>query len=429
MIVIANTEAAVLATDLLRRALAQHADDPGRVAVVDAESQITYAELATSATTASGDTRVVRATGRVADVRDVVHAALSCAATLLVDAGATQWERQRVDREFARARSRVTPGDPALFLCTSGSSGLPAVVPIAWAGCLDNALAFAEAAGISAGDRIWCTTPLHHRFCFAGGILAGLLVGATIVLKPGTVGPQELRDVLLGDRVTTVLSVPFLFRRYADGLERDPDLLSRWQVRTCIAAGETVPDDLMVRWSAVTGAPLLPHYGSTEDGQISIGRGEIGEGVGRPLTDTEVTSDSDDQLLVRRVGTDPWRATGDRGHVDANGNVHVTGRIGDRLNVAGKKVDPVEVESALRLHPEVRDAAVVAVTGGASGPEIVAFVVANAAVPDLRAVRRHAAALLSPYKVPRRLLLVDELPRTRTGKLRRGALIEAAQAG
>jgi len=410
-------------TPLLEAATAA---DPRRAAVRSGPDELSWGEvaalLATPAEEPPGRPVALPVTGTVADVAALLRHAAAGRAVLVLDGAGTEWERER-------ARALFAPVGPAAGLCTSGTTGLPTVVPAPWPDLLANARAFAVAAGIGqdgdgdgGGEVVWCGTPLHHRYCFAAGLLGGLAVGATVVLTPA-VGPADLTTRLLDERVTTVLSVPYLYGWYLRGLEQDPALIARWSLRRCVAAGAPLPPELARRWRRVTGLPLLSHYGSTEDGQISVGTGEDDEGVGRVLPDREVRVDATGEVLVRRRGAHagPWRRTGDTGHLDAAGNLHLVGRLGDRLNIAGRKVDPTEVEDVLRTHPGVADCAVAAVPGSA-GDEMAAFVVVDAAVGDAE-LRRHLTRVLSAYKLPRHLVRVAEVPRSRTGKVRRGALV------
>lgn len=407
--------------DTLARVARQH---PQRIALKGDDGELRYGELARHLSgheqAVPGERRVLPVVGAVRDVVRLLALAAQGHSTLVLDAAATPWERERA------ARFRGDRTAPALGLCTSGTTGLPQVVELDWDDVLDNARAFGQAAGF-AGDVIWCSTPLHHRYCLAAGVLGGLLSGATVLLTPGLLGPAEFARRLLAERVTVLLSVPFLYSWYVQELVREPATVQRWSVRCCIAAGEPLPPDLARRWRDVTGLPLVAHYGSTEDGQITLGRGAPDEGVGLPLEGVEVTPSDTGELLVRRRapgaldGWTAWRRTGDSGRIDGEGNVHITGRASERLNVAGKKIDPVEVEQALGAHRRVADA-VVAGVPGRSGEEVVAFLVADGEVTD-HELRRHLGALLSPHKVPRRFVRIPEVPRTRTGKPRRGVLV------
>jgi long-chain acyl-CoA synthetase len=414
--VVDGTSRAVLPA-LLRDAA--RAADPARTAVRSGADELTWGEVAAlldGPVDSPGEPVLLPVTGAVADVAALLRHAAAGRAVMVLDGAATPWERERVAALFA-------PSGPGVGLCTSGTTGLPTVVSTDWPDLLANARAFAVAAGVEAGDVVWCGTPMHHRYCFAAGLLGSLAVGATVVLTPA-VGPGDFTGRLLDEGVTVLLSVPYLYGWYLRQLDREPDLPARWSLRRCVAAGAPLPAGTAARWRAATGLPLLSHYGSTEDGQISVGTGEPDEGVGRILPDREVRVDAAGEVLVRRAGAGPdgpWRRTGDTGRLDERGNLHLVGRLGDRLNIAGRKVDPVEVEDVLRTHPAVADCAVAAAPGP-GGDEVVAFLATTGPVADAE-LRRHLAAVLSAYKLPRRLVRVTEVPRSRTGKVRRGALV------
>src|SRR5436305_1806625 len=124
-----------------------------------------------------------------------------------------------------------------------------------------------------------------------------------------------------------------------------------------------------------------------------------------------------------------WYETGDLGRIDGRGNLHVTGRADSRANIAGKKVDPTEVEEALRECPGVEDCATAAMERE-DGSELVAFLCAGEGAPGDGELRARLAKRLSPHKLPRRFVRVAEIPRTLTGKIRRGELIgDLAQGG
>src|SRR6185295_17123649 len=106
---------------------------------------------------------------------------------------ATAWEVQRAEALFVEAGGPEGrgEGEPALGLCSSGSSGLPKVVELDWESLLLNAGSFAAAAGYSEDDVLWCTTPLAHLYCFGAGVLGGLLSGATVLLSGAAQEPDE----------------------------------------------------------------------------------------------------------------------------------------------------------------------------------------------------------------------------------------------
>jgi acyl transferase domain-containing protein/acyl-coenzyme A synthetase/AMP-(fatty) acid ligase/NADPH:quinone reductase-like Zn-dependent oxidoreductase/NAD(P)-dependent dehydrogenase (short-subunit alcohol dehydrogenase family)/acyl carrier protein len=407
------------------------------VALCDGVDSRTYAELAQLIETASerpaSGRRVLRIERSVADAEATLAAAFAGESTLLFDAGATAAEVRRAEQLFVD--ESAAESGPVLGLCSSGSSGLPKVVELDWEGLVANADSFAAAAGYGEADVLWCTTPLAHLYCLGAGMLAGLLSGAGVFLGKGMLDRTELEAVVGSREPTVLLSVPFLFRRYLGLLEGAPEIVKSLKLRAAIAAGEPVPAELIAAWRDLTGVGLRSHYGLTEGGQVTLAAGDPEEGVGPPLDGVEVRIDEVGEIAVRRrpparpyriIGEDSevdgWYRTGDLGHLDTAGNLHVSGRADSRINVAGKKVDPAEVEAALRDCEGVADAAVAAVEGP-EGVEVAAFICVDAGGPSDAEIRARLAELLSPHKLPRRFVRVAEIPRTLTGKVRRGELL------
>jgi acyl-coenzyme A synthetase/AMP-(fatty) acid ligase/acyl carrier protein len=429
------------ATAALRRAIDSTASQsPERVAIADAEEARTYGELTELLEQAGRQPAEGRKAGRlsaaVADVELVLTEACRGNCQLALDATATAWELERAGSLFTDAKPPVSAATPVLGLCTSGSSGLPKVVELDWESLLANAGSFARAAGYGPTDVLWCTTPLAHLFCLGAGVLAGLLSGSTVLLGQGMLASAEFERLAVAKQPTVLLSVPFLFRRYLQMLRDAPEIVASLRLRAAIAAGEPVSPELISAWREVTGSGLLAHYGLTEGGQITLADGNGDAGVGRPLEDVEVEIDDEGQVLVRRrpparpyrvVGqeTHPegWYATGDLGRLDRRGNLHIGGRADNRINVAGKKVDPAEVEEALSACEGIADCAVASVEES-GGTLVVAFLCLDEAIaPDDGEIRAQLAERLSPHKLPRSFVRVAEIPRTLTGKIRRGDLI------
>lgn len=421
------------------------AQSPERIAIADATETRTYGELAELLARAGERPARGRGAERVSptvgDVELILTAACRGKSLLTLDAAATDWELERAGSIFLAAGDEDGAADPVLGLCTSGSSGLPKVVELDWASLLANAGSFARAAAYGPDDVLWCTTPLAHLYCLGAGVLGGLLSGAGVLLGKGMLTPTEFERLVRDSRPTVLLSVPFLFRRYLAILRDAPETVAALRLRAAIAAGEPVAPELIDAWREVAGVGLLAHYGLTEGGQITLAGGGADEGVGRPLDDVDVAIDDEGQVLVRRrpparpyrvigqeADPDGWYASGDLGRLDERGNLHVEGRVDDRINVAGKKVDPREVEEALGACEGVADCAVAGVET-ADGGQVVAFLrVEEDNAPDDGEIRALLAERLSPYKLPQAFVRVAEIPRTLTGKVRRGELIAGLSA-
>jgi O-succinylbenzoic acid--CoA ligase len=197
------------------------------------------------------------------------------------------------------------------------------------------------------------------------------------------------------------------------GLERVPGL------RSVLLGGGPVPDELLA-WALDVGLPVRPTYGMTET-TSQIATADVGERLARPLPGAEMRVADDGEILVRgpMVAADGWLDTGDRGRLTDDGLLEVHGRMDDVIVTGGENVAAREVEDAVRSHPAVQDAAVLGVEDAEWGRAIWAFVVGDAGEAD---VIEHCRALLPGLKVPKRVVVLDELPRTASGKVERPSL-------
>ncbi|MFF8916968.1 class I adenylate-forming enzyme family protein [Streptomyces sp. NPDC015032] len=334
-------------------------------------------------------------------------------------------------------------GAPAYIgLVTSGTGGLPKVVRKSWPVTLANSAAFAASAGYTREDRMLCTTPLHHAYAFGAALLPALLTGATLVLASHPPSPAGLARTLRESGATAMQSVPFLYRAMLECGER----LEAPSLRFCLSAGEPLPRELARAWRERVGVPMRDQYGATEFGQIAFaaddpdGPMRLMPGVTARLSDedgnwlTDPGPDTTGDLHLRQEGAEVaywglrelapaalregWFRTGDTGRLPGPGLVEVQGRTDRRITVAGRKVDPDEVERAISSMVGVSECRVSAAPAapGRTGDSFVAFVAAEPAVTEIE-LRRHLARLLSSYKVPTRFHLTERLPRTGSGKV------------
>jgi O-succinylbenzoic acid--CoA ligase len=320
--------------------------------------------------------------------------------------------------------TRLTDGAPAgraaLVVHTSGTAGAPKLVELERA-AVDAALAGSSLAlGASAGDRWLCCLPVAH----VGGLLVVLRAvvrSTTVVVHPGF----EPRAVA-GAGADFVSVVPTMLGRL---LEAGVDVSG---FRAMLVGGAGLSSALRAR-ALDAGANAVETYGLTE----TCG-GVVYDG--RPFEGTEVrVRDGRIELrgptLMRGYRLDPaattaaftddgWLRTNDAGEVDGRGAVRVFGRVDEMIDSGGEKIWPQEVESAISTHPGVGDVAVAGIADPEWGQRVVAFVVpANGGhAPTLEELRDHASGTIARFKAPRELRIVEELPRTASGKVRRAAL-------
>ncbi|WP_167760898.1 fatty acid--CoA ligase family protein [Geodermatophilus sp. DF01-2] len=423
--------------------------DPERPAVVGPDGVLSYAEvvkLVTGAVTAdrgAGELRRLRVATTVAGARNVLEHLARRAPTLLVDPGATAAEEQRAWQLFAgefEAGSGVLGADAVHGVTTSGSTGRPKVVLSPDDGMVVIRRRQAEGLGIRPGDRYLVTAPLHWGFGLGGGLMTGLLGGATVVLPSLPLTPAGLSATAGQHAVTVTMGVGTAYRFLLAGGAALPAL------RLAVVSGEPLPAALARQWQERTGVALTDGYGTSETGHVSDNVAGVPGSVGRPLSGVEVRVRGDDGVLVETgVGElfirspalangyagdpeltaqrfrDGWFRTGDLAEVRADGHLFLRGRLDDQLNVGGTKVDPREVETACREALGLTDCAVIGVPLGPGRTEVCAYVVADRPVTRADLVRA-LADRLSGYKIPTRVVQLAALPRTPNGKLARTEL-------
>ena len=379
-----------------------------------------------------------------------------------VPAGVLRWERlvgacTPLDPQTAGP----APLDMALLQYTGGTTGTPKGAVLTHQNLRVNAAqGRAWVPGLVDGDEtVYAVLPLFHAYGLTLCLTFAMSIGATLVLLPRFDLEQMIEAI--GRRPPTFLpAVPPIYARLAQAArDGEVDLTS---VRYAISGAMTLPPELVSEWEDVTGGLLVEGYGMTEASPIALGNpvaasrrpGTIG--VPFPSTDIRVVDPEDPtrdvgtgepgELLVRgpQVFTGYWNRpqetsevlleggwlrTGDVVVADADGFVRVVDRIKELIITGGFNVYPSEVEEVLREHPDVQDAAVVGVRGQ-DGEEVVAVVVAApGAQVDGDAVRTHARERLTAYKVPRRVVVVDELPRSLIGKVLRREVRDRVERG
>jgi O-succinylbenzoic acid--CoA ligase len=310
-------------------------------------------------------------------------------------------------------------------ILTSGTSAGPRPVGLTYGNHVWSAVGSAFNLGVDPEDRWLCCLPLSHVSGLSI-VMRSVIYGTTAVVQPrfdvdAVAAALEDGTITLVSLVATMLS-----RLLAAGVN-----LSR--PRAILVGGGPVPSEALEEASG-RGARVVQTYGLTEAASqvttltpADAGR-KLGS-AGRPLLTTHLRI-SDGEILVQGptvapgfADADGWLHSGDLGRIDDEGFLYVEDRIDDLIVSGGENVVPSEVEEVLLRHPEVAEAAVV----GREDPEwqqaVTAVVVPReGARLDAEELRRHCAASLGRHKVPKRIELVSELPRTQSGKLLRRAL-------
>jgi len=346
--------------------------------------------------------------------------------TLGIDHLAAEAERAQPGADPERQ-----PGDDALIVYTSGTTGKPKGAVHTHGSLLAGAAALHTAWAWGPEDRLLLSLPLFHVHGLCAGLFGTLAAGASAVVFD-RFDPAAVRRAAPG--CTMFFGVPTMYHRLAaSGPVRELAAL-----RLCVSGSAPLAVDLWHRLAA-DGVAVLERYGMTET-LLTLSNPVEGErrpgSVGVPLPGVEAAVEEADEhgvgeLLVRgpslcrgywgRDAPAPgeWFSTGDLVSVADDGYVTVRGRRTELIISGGHNVYPAEVEAVLSRHPGVDEVAVVGVPSPEWGETVVAYVVGD---PDLASLGELAAAELAPFKRPREVRLVDALPRNALGKVVRGEL-------
>jgi benzoate-CoA ligase family protein len=340
----------------------------------------------------------------------------------------------------------TTPDDVAFWLYSSGSTGKPKGAMHLHGSAIHTAALYARPIlGLGPDDVVFSAAKLFFAYGLGNSLTFPFAVGAAAVLVAERPTPAAVLRTLATHRPTIFCGVPTLFA----SLLADPALGPQERLRVSTSAGEALPRHVGERWRQRVGSEILDGIGSTEMLHIFLSNrpGDIAYGTtGRAVPGYDLELRGDDGAPVpdgeegslwvrgptacagywndraRSLATfhGPWTRTGDRYVRDRDGRWTYSGRADDMLKVGGIWVSPFEVESALSSHPAVLEAAVVGHEDADGLTKPRAFVVlapGRAATPaELQA---HVKSTLAPYKYPRWVELVSELPRTATGKIQR----------
>jgi benzoate-CoA ligase len=352
------------------------------------------------------------------------------------------------------------PDEPCFWLYSSGSTGRPKGTVHAHASLIATADLYAiPVLGIRHSDVVFSAAKLFFAYGLGNALTFPLAVGATAVLTAQRPSPAVVGRILRERRPTIFYGVPTLYNALLASAELPPR--EELALRRCVSAGEALPAEIGRRWRQRTGVDILDGIGSTEmlhiflsnrPGEVRYGTtgrpfpgyavkivDENGEPVGRGEIGDLLVSGPSSALFYwnnrersRATFEGGWTRTGDKYFVDQEGYYVYCGRSDDMLKVSGQYVSPAEVEAALLTQESVLEAAVVGAADEAGLTKPKAFVVAKpgiAAGPALaEALGAHLRTLLPPFKCPRWIVFVDELPKTATGKIQRFKLREPGSA-
>ena len=363
--------------------------------------------------------------------------------------GTTSWahllKSPPIDPDF----KRPTAHDVALLQYTSGTTGLPKGVMLTHRNLESNGRM--GEAWIQPGDDecIYSVLPLFHAYGMTLGVTIAALCRARLVLFP-TVDMGLITKAMKKTRPTILPAVPPVYRRLMDVAKEQG--ISLQGVRYAVSGAMNLPPELVAEWEDASGGYMVEGYGLTEcaplvscnplndtrrAGSIGIPFPSTDIRVVDPETLQDVPLGEEGELWVygpqcfagywkreedtqKTITADGWLRTGDIVRLDEDYFIQIVDRIKEVIITGGFNVSPTEVETALKQHDSVADAAVVGIPQASGGEMVVAAVIpAEGHAVDEHALREHCYARVTRYKVPRKIVAVDDLPRSMLGKILR----------
>jgi long-chain acyl-CoA synthetase len=352
----------------------------------------------------------------------------------------------------------VEPDDVACLQYTGGTTGVAKGAMLTHKNLLMNMEQSLEMCpAVQRGEEVALTAlPLYHIFAFTLNLLAFYWIGSRNILIPNPRPLTNLKRAFENYKITWMSGVNTLFNGLCNEtwfLDSPPKYL-----KFSSAGGMALQADVARRWEEVTGRPVLQGYGLTETSPVlsfnPIGKTRDGS-IGIPLPSTLLRCVDDDGNPVPQgergeiaakgpqvmagywnkpeetaiVMRDGWFLTGDIGVMEPDGYFYIVDRKKDMIVVSGFNVYPNEVEDCLALHPGIFEAAVIGVPDDTTGEAVKAYVVLNDKSLTKEAIRVHCKEHLTAYKVPKRVEIRDDLPKSNVGKiLRKDLRAEELQA-
>ncbi|MBV9288311.1 MAG: AMP-binding protein [Hyphomicrobiales bacterium] len=350
------------------------------------------------------------------------------------------------------------PEDVALILHTSGTTSRPKIVPLTQANLWTSAHNVAATLELSERDRGLNVMPLFHIHGLVAGLLAPLSSGGAVFCTRGFNALRFFEEMEAAEP-TWYTAVPTMHQAILMRASHNKDIIARRPLRFIRSSSSSLPPQAIAGLEAVFHAPVIEAYGMTEAAHQMASnplhgprkRGSVGLAQGQEIA---IMSEEGRLLGPGAVGevvirgenvmrgydnnpkanaeafVEGWFRTGDQGVLDADGYLTLTGRLKELINRGGEKISPREVDEALLDHPAVLQAIAFAVPHELLGEDVGAAVVLREGhEASERELRAFLLQRLAPFKVPRRILFVSEIPKGSTGKLQRIGLADKLGLG
>lgn len=351
--------------------------------------------------------------------------------------------------------SEPGPDDVALILHTSGTTSRPKIVPLLQSNVAASAEHIRASLELTPADRCMNVMPLFHIHGLLAAVSASLAAGASIWCTPGFDALRFfgwMRDA----KPTWYTAVPTMHQAILSRAGRNADIIKDVPLRFLRSSSASLPAQVMGALNETFGAPVVEAYGMTEAAHqmacnpLASGTQKPGA-VGIPAgPKMRIAHETDDHLVdgtgevvISGPNVTPgyegnpeanaknffeaegarWFRTGDQGAFDEDGYLHLTGRLKEIINRGGEKISPLEVDGVLLDHPAIAQVVTFALPHPKLGEEVAAAVVLKGEATE-REIRDFAASRMADFKVPRKIIILDEIPKGATGKMQRIGMAE-----
>jgi len=406
---------------------------------------------------AAGDETPARAVAERLGVRvvDLIQEEGAEAGTFTLDTGGEVGTAQKAG-----------PQDTALVLHTSGTTSRPKIVPLSGANVCASAHHIGETLALVTGDRCLNIMPLFHIHGLIAAVLSSLGAGASVHCAPGF-NALKVFQWFKEINPTWYTAVPTMHQAILSRAARNKDILDAMRLRLIRSSSSSLPPQVMQELEATFGCPVIESYGMTEASHqmassplppgarkpgcvglpagpevriMSVAGGFVDQGGEGEICirGPNVTLGYENNPKANAEGfhDDPsgaggsWFRTGDQGRLDEDGYLWITGRIKEIINRGGEKIAPREVDEVLMDHAAVGQAVTFAVPHDKLGEEVgCAIVFSEGQEVSEQELKDFASKRLADFKVPRRFVFVEEIPKGATGKLQRIGLAEKLGLG
>ncbi len=348
----------------------------------------------------------------------------------------------------------AAPDDMALVLHTSGTTARPKIVPLTNGNLAASARHIAESLALTPDDLCLNVMPLFHIHGLIAAVLSSLHARAAVCCTPGF-NAFKFSEWVETVKPSWYTAVPTMHQAILMRARSNPGRARAMGLRLIRSSSASLPPQVMLELEEVFGSPVIEAYGMTEaahqmcanplpprarkpgavgvaagpevavmddDGRI-LPQGAVGEVVIRGANVTPGYDNNPDANA--RAFTDGWFRTGDQGRVDEEGYLFLTGRLKEQINRGGEKISPLEIDTVLLDHPALAQVVTFAIPHDKLGEEVGAVVVPlEGQTVTEQEIRDFAASRLAPFKVPRRVLVMADVPKGATGKVQRIGLAQ-----